>query len=136
AYQAVKESDQRIGEIWETLNSPPLAGKSALFVVSDHGFAPYEKLIRPNVVLRELGLIGLDEKGDVTRRDAWCVEQGGAAFVYVLNKDRREELMTALTGKLSAVEGVHSVMQPDEFTSLGAPHPDNNPEGPDLILTT
>ena len=45
--------------------------------VSDHGFAPYEKFIRPNVVLKELGLIETDAKDKVTNRKAWCVAQGG-----------------------------------------------------------
>jgi predicted AlkP superfamily pyrophosphatase or phosphodiesterase len=46
AYKAVNESDQRVAEIWNMLQEPPFAGRSTLFVVSDHGFAPYEKLIR------------------------------------------------------------------------------------------
>ncbi|MGD9853408.1 MAG: alkaline phosphatase family protein [Planctomycetaceae bacterium] len=136
AYQAVAESDQRIGELWQTLQTPSLRGKSALFVVSDHGFAPYEKLIQPNVFLKDLGLITLDDSGEVARRDAWCVEQGGAAFIYVLDEARRDDITAALREKLGAVEGVLAVMGPDEFTELGVPHPDANPEAPHLILTT
>src|SRR4029079_14550169 len=89
AYKAVAESDQRIAEIWETLQQPPLAGNSTLFVVSDHGFAPYEKLIRPNVVLKEMGLIANDAKDAVTSRQACCGAQGGSAFIYVLSKERK-----------------------------------------------
>lgn len=51
AYQAVKESDQRVKEVWETLQKPAFAGRSALFVDSDHGFARYEKIIQPNAEL-------------------------------------------------------------------------------------
>jgi predicted AlkP superfamily pyrophosphatase or phosphodiesterase len=136
AYQAVAESDQRIGEIWQTLQQPPLAGRSALFVVSDHGFAPYQKLIRPNAVLKELGLIAADDQGKVTDRAAWCVAQGGSAFIYVLDDDRREELTSMLAKKLAAIEGVLSVVEPSGFAELGVPDPQKNPEAPHLILTT
>jgi predicted AlkP superfamily pyrophosphatase or phosphodiesterase len=136
AYAAVAESDQRIAEIWATLQKPPLAGKSTLFVVSDHGFAPYEKFIRPNVLLKELGLIEADADGKVTKRDAWCVAQGGSAFVYILDSSRRGELGKQLQEKLAAVEGVTGVLAPAEFAKLGMPSPDANPEAPHLVLTT
>jgi len=136
AYQAVAESDQRLGEIWEALQMPPFAGNSAMFIVSDHGFAPYEKLIRPNVVLKELGLIRTDEKNKATERSAWCVAQGGSAFIYVLDDERRAEITATLARKLVDLEGVLAVMHPTEFTQLGVPDPDSNPEAPHLVLTT
>ena len=136
AYAAVAESDQRIAEIWGTLHKPPLAGKSTLIVVSDHGFAPYEKFIRPNAVLKELGLIATDADGKVTQRDAWCVAQGGAAFVYILEEARRKELASKLREKLADIEGITGVLEPAEFAKLGVPSPDANPEAPHLVLTT
>jgi len=136
AYQAVAESDQRIAEIWQTLQEPPLAGKAALFVVSDHGFAPYEKFIRPNVVLKELGLIATDAADKVISRKAWCVAQGGAAFVYVLDKSREAEIAAELKAKLPKLEGVAGVHGPEEYARFGLPQPTANPEAPDLVLTT
>jgi predicted AlkP superfamily pyrophosphatase or phosphodiesterase len=136
AYQAVSESDQRIGEIWAALQQPPFAGNSALFVVSDHGFASYQKQIRPNVVLKELGFIETDDRNKVTQRDAWCVAQGGSAFVYVLDEEHRERTTNQLAEKLVGVEGVLAVMRPSEFTALGVADPNKNPEAPHLILTT
>jgi len=136
AYQAVAESDERIREIWATLQKPSLAGNSALFVVSDHGFAPYDKLIRPNVVLKELGLVTADEKDKVTDRKAWCVAQGGAAFVYVLDESRQDELTRKLQKRFEELEGVTSVLTPEQFARLGLPKPQDNPEAPHLVLTT
>jgi predicted AlkP superfamily pyrophosphatase or phosphodiesterase len=136
AYKAVAESDQRIGEIWDALQQPPFAGQSALFVVSDHGFAPYQKLIQPNVVLKELGLIATDDQGKVTERKAWCVAQGGSAFIYVLSDEQRAEVTNSLAKKLADVDGVLDVMRPSEFAGLGVPDPSKNPEAPDLVLTT
>ena len=135
AYQAVAESDQRIAEIWAALQKPPLAGNSTLFVVSDHGFAPYEKFIRPNVVLKELGLIAADGE-KVTDRKAWCVAEGGSAFIYILDEARRAELTAQLKSKLAALEGVTAVLESAAFAKLGLPSPESNPEAPHLVLTT
>ncbi len=136
AYRAVAESDQRIGEIWQVLQTAPFAGRSALFVVSDHGFAPYEKFIRPNVVLKNLGLVQTDDRGKVTGRQAWCVAQGGSAFIYILNGERRAELTELLSSKLAGLEGVLSVLRLNEFAKLGLPNPAENPEAPNLVLLT
>jgi predicted AlkP superfamily pyrophosphatase or phosphodiesterase len=136
AYAAVAESDQHIAEIWEALQRPPFAGKSTLFVVSDHGFAPYDKFIRPNVVLKDLGLITADSAGKVTDRKAWCVSQGGSAFIYVLDESNKKDLLSDIKAKLAAVDGIDAVLTPAEFAKLGLPAPEANTEAPDFILTT
>ena len=135
AYKSVAESDQRIAEIWATLQKPPLAGNSTLLVVSDHGFAPYEKFIRPNVVLKELGLIAT-EADKVISRKAWCVPQGGSAFVYVLDEARKSQIAAQLKERFSNLDGVTGVVTPDGFAKLGLPQPDNSQESPDLVLLT
>jgi len=136
AYEAVAESDRHIGEIWDALQQPPFAGQSTLVVVSDHGFAPYQKIIQPNAMLRQLGLIELDAEDRVTRRDAWCVAQGGSAFLYVLDDDRRAEILEQLVESFEEMKQFVEVLRPDRFTELGTALPEGNPEAPDLILTT
>jgi predicted AlkP superfamily pyrophosphatase or phosphodiesterase len=135
AYAAVAESDRRVAEIWETLQEPPLAGKSTLFVVSDHGFAPYEKNIRPNALLQQLKLVDADAEGKITRRDAWCVAQGGSAFIYLLDASRENELSEQLKTKLAALEGVAALLEPKDFTALGLPDPAKNLQAPHLVLS-
>lgn len=136
AYTAVNESDQRIAEIWHVLQQEPFRGKSTLFIVSDHGFAPVEKTISPNVLLCQAGLVGTDDTGKVTKRRAWCVSQGGSAFIYVLDQDQRDKTLATVRAALSEVEGVESILTPDEFTELGLPLPEKNSEMADLVLTT
>src|SRR6185436_10528982 len=113
-------------EIWSTLQEPPFAGHATLFVVSDHGFAPYEKFIRPNVVLKELGQIQTDDKDKVTTRKAWCVAQGGSAFIYVLDADKKTEITAKLNERFAKLEGVAAVVTPDQFAKLGLPRPETN----------
>jgi len=136
AYKAVNESDQRISEIWKTLQEPPFAGRSTLVVVSDHGFAPYEKFIRPNVVLKEMGLTATDDKEKVVSRKAWCVAQGGSAFIYALDGAKKSETIAKLKDRLGQLEGVAAVVGPDGFAKLGFPRPETNGESPDLVLMT
>jgi predicted AlkP superfamily phosphohydrolase/phosphomutase len=135
AYQAVAFEDRCVKTIWDAIQKSPDAASTTLFVVSDHGFAPYDKLIRPNVILARLGLIQTDRSGNVLRRGAWSVTTGGSAFVYLFDKEaqaRSGDVKVAL-GKLKAVE---SVIEPAEFEKLGLPRPDDNPEMAQLVLTT
>lgn len=136
AYKAVAEADANVKRIWDALQKPPFAGKSALFVTSDHGFAPIEKLIRPNVELKRLGLIETDDKNKPTKRQAWCVAQGGSAFIYLLDDAIRAEHLPRVKVALSKLGGVQHVIEPAEFASLGLPSPSENHEAPHLILAT
>lgn len=136
AYKAVAEADVNVKRVWDALQKPPFAGKSALFVTSDHGFAPIEKLIRPNVEFKRLGLIETDDKNKPTKRQAWCVAQGGSAFIYLLDDATRSEQLPRVKAALSKLEGVQRVIDPAEFAAFGLPTPTENHEAPHLILAT
>jgi predicted AlkP superfamily pyrophosphatase or phosphodiesterase len=136
AYEAVEEADRQIARLWATLQEEPLAGKSTLIVVSDHGFAPYTRFIRPNALLKQLGLLTTNERDQPTERKAWCVPQGGSAFVYVLDEGRKAEILVQLKRELAALEGVTAVLDAAQFTRLGTPPAQDNPQGPDLVLLT
>lgn len=127
AYWAVSFADDRLRDLVEFARRSP--HKATFVVASDHGFFPIDKDIRPNVALRKQGL--LSEK----QKQALCVAQGGACMVYVLDQDRRAEIVAALRKTLSAVEGVQATYAPPEFHQLGQPTPEADPRAPDLWLT-
>jgi len=133
-FESLAASDRRIRQVWDVLNQPPLVGKSTLFVVSDHGFAPYEKRVHPNVLLRRTSLIDVDAEGKVSGRRAWCVAQGGCSFAYVLGEQDHEQRAVALRRELSALEGVHQILDPQQFAELNVALPSENPQAPDFIL--
>ncbi len=135
AYQAVAFEDHCVKEIWDAIQKSPGAAETALFVVSDHGFAAYEKLIRPNVILARLGLIAVDKSGNVARRSAWSVATGGSAFVYLFDKESQSRT-AEIRAALKKVQAVDSVLEPAEFETLGLPRPADNPEMAQLIVTT
>ena len=134
AYWACGDVDQRIARISKALQEPPFRGRSTLFVVADHGFAPIEKEILPNVILRTEGLIKTDSAGRVVERKAW-VTSGAAAGVYILDQVRREELREVIRRKLTGVEGVDRLVGPEEFEEVGLPDPETNPYQADLMLS-
>jgi predicted AlkP superfamily pyrophosphatase or phosphodiesterase len=134
AYAAVAESDRRVAEIWETLSKPPLVGQAALFVVSDHGFAKVDANVRPNALFAQLGLVKADKDNKPTERQAWCVAQGGSAFIYVLDAARQTELSAQLKDRLAALDGVAGIVEPKDFAKYGLPDPAKNPQAPHLVL--
>ena len=137
AYWSVRFADERIGEIRRALERPGLRGQSALIVVADHGFLPYEREVRLNVILAREGLIDLDQEKKPARRRAWAVAAGGAAGVYLLETDPAARAVSErkLAGILEAAEGVDRVIRPAEFMSLGLPDPRQDPRQADLMVT-
>lgn len=131
AYWAVAYADERVRQIRDALQRPPFAGNSALFVVSDHGFAEYDKVVFPNVLLKEMGLIATGAGGTVTRRRAWFADAG----VYLLDRTHMAEQIAALKPRLAALEGVDRVISPEQFRALGLPDPSENPQQADLMLS-
>ncbi len=131
---ACSYADDRLRDVVEAVEAAGLAARTAIFVVSDHGFFEYRKTILPNVLLRREGLVRLGPGGAVESRDAWCLPQGGAAYVYVLDPKRRAELVPRLRSLLRHVEGVQAVLEETEFHGVGLPTPAEDPRMPDLIL--
>jgi len=132
AYWVASYSDDRVRDLVEAIQRSPRAQQTTLIVCSDHGFFPIEQDIRPNVVLRRLGLItgaGADEK-----RAAWCMAEGGASAVYILDQSRRAAIIAQLRTELAKLDGVQAVFGPEEFAKIGQPTPEQNPRGADLWL--
>ncbi len=132
---AASLTDDRIRDIWSALQQPPLAGRYALFVVSDHGFAPYDRQIRPNVVLARNGWVRVDSRGQVVERRAWCHSSGGSAGVYLFDRSDRAAALQTLRKQLARLEGVEAVLGPEQFRRYGLPDPESNPQQPDLMLS-
>jgi predicted AlkP superfamily pyrophosphatase or phosphodiesterase len=134
AYWCASYSDDRVRDLVEAVEHSPLAGKTTLLVCSDHGFFPVRNNIQPNVVLRKLGLIEMSGSR-IGKKSAYCLSQGGACAVYVLDDARREEITEQLARELGAVEGVETVLGPERFAKLGQPTRDQDPRAADLWLS-
>jgi len=133
AYHAVKFADDRLREIVDAVERSQFKGKATLVIASDHGFFPIDKDIRPNVLLKQAGLVEMDGER-VAKKLAWCQPQGGACMVYVLDRSRKD-VAEQLAKQFAAVEGVDAVLRPSEFARVGQATPDQDPRAPDLWLS-
>src|SRR5947207_6972697 len=109
AYWALEYVDGLIGRVLEGL-----PGETTVFVVSDHGFLPSTREIRPNVRLRVLG----------ASREARFVMNHGAGALYALDGDTRA--IDQLAAEIATMEGVSGAWTANEYAGLGLPTPANN----------
>ena len=116
-YTALGLADARIRQIVES------AGANAtIFIVSDHGFKTYDKVIHPNAFMAAKGL----------GEDVWVIPEGGSAMVYITRSARKAELAPKLRTEFASLNGVSRVVEPSDFASLGFPAP--NERMADLVL--
>lgn len=77
-WTALPRTDRQIGVVLRALAEQPRP--TTVIVTSDHGFLPYERILRPGVLLVRAGLVTLDAQGRVTDWEAGIVGNGGGAF--------------------------------------------------------
>ena len=134
AYWACSYADDRIRDLVDAVEAAGLKDRTTFLIVSDHGFVAYTKQILPNVLLRKAAMLGLE--GDkIVPGQAIVVAQGGGAFVYVLDRERRSEVLGKLRAMFKDVEGVSAVIDEREFAALGIATPAQDPRAPDLALS-
>jgi len=133
AYWSVSFSDDRIRDIVDAVKRSPKADKTTIIVCSDHGFFPIEKDIKPNVLLKQAGLITV-EGNNIKKKDAFCLSQGGGCAVYILNDSRKAEISKELVAKFKKLAGIQAVIEPKDYKSIGQPTPAEDSHGADLWL--
>src|SRR4030095_12593725 len=80
AYWAIAYIDGLVGRVLAALGHDGL-DRTSVVVVSDHGFLPVTREVRPNVRLRRRGLLRLDSAGEVGDAEARFVMNHGAGWV-------------------------------------------------------
>jgi len=123
ARTAIEESDQQLGRLIQATERAGTAASTAFAIVSDHGFADVRRLVRPGALLRQAGLIRLDEKGKVQSWDASVLPNGGSLYVYL--KQPTDSLLQAAT--LKAFEdkarepesGIGRILKRSDIDTLG-----------------
>jgi predicted AlkP superfamily pyrophosphatase or phosphodiesterase len=132
AYAAIKAADAQVGRVWEEVKKV-YGGNATLIVVSDHGFSPVTKLILPNVILRDGGLLALeDDKTDHAK--VAVVKQGGAAMIYILDASERKEIAAKVKELFSKVDEVASVVDTEHLKDYGVADPQTDSHAPDMVI--
>src|SRR5690242_3880804 len=114
AYWAIDYVDGLIGRLLATLGDPGLE-RTTVFVVSDHGFLPSQREIRPNVRLRRLG----------AAREARFVMNHGAGALY--RREADTAAVEQLARAIADMEGVSGMWTAKEYGALGLPTPGDHP---------
>jgi predicted AlkP superfamily pyrophosphatase or phosphodiesterase len=133
SFTACAYVDRLVGDLLDALGAAGLKDKATLLITTDHGFKKVAKVVFPNVALRKAGLVQVD-KEKVSRCDAYVMAQGGMAFVYVNDPERREALVPQLRDLFASMEGVASVVDGNDGPKFGMPLPAENPGMGDLVL--
>ena len=128
AYWALEYVDGLIGRLLGSLPAGAL-DETTVFVVSDHGFLPSTREIRPNVRLRRLGALRLDEG---TRDEARFVMNHGAGALYRLGGDTTG--VAQLAREIEKMEGVSGMWTAAEYSALGLPTPDEHRQVADVMF--
>jgi predicted AlkP superfamily pyrophosphatase or phosphodiesterase len=83
ARAAIEMDDRQLARIYEAVHRLGMANDTMFVVVSDHGFRNVDKAVRPCVLLREAGLVEVNDAAKVTRWKAAVNSNSGSAYVYV-----------------------------------------------------
>jgi predicted AlkP superfamily pyrophosphatase or phosphodiesterase len=130
AYWAIEYVDGLIGRL---LASLPAAARerTAIFVVSDHGFLPSTREIRPNVHLRRLGALRVEPDGRLTGEVRFVMNHGAGAL-YRLSADTRG--LDDLAREIGKMEGVSAVWTTADYAALGLPTPADHRQVADVMF--
>jgi type I phosphodiesterase/nucleotide pyrophosphatase len=134
AYWAIDYVDGLIRRFLATLPADELTERTAVFVVSDHGFLPVTHDVRVNARLRQLGVLRADQAGGVTSADARFVTNHGAGYLYCAGVGDPVRLARDLAAEVARIEGVAHVWTEREYPALGLPTLAQNPRVGDLLL--
>ncbi len=121
---AIAFLDGCVGRLVEAVQAAGMRDRTTFVVVSDHGFKPYRKQVRPSIALAAAGL----------DRKAYVLPEGGSAYVY-LEKSQAAELAPKVIEALQGIDGIDKVIGPDGFAALGLPQPGQDPQMYNLLLT-
>ncbi len=94
---ALERVDTAIGELLAAVKASGLEDSTDIFIVSDHGFLPVERGIKPNLLLVKAGLLTTDAQGSINGGRVMTVANGGSFFIYwPQSKDLKTEVEAAL----------------------------------------
>src|SRR5437667_25508 len=116
-YWAIEYIDACIGRLLAALPAA-VRERAAVFVVSDHGFLPVERDIRPNVRLRRLGAMRGDGVAGFSG-EACFVMNHGAGYLYAL--DCEAGAVRSRAGEIAKMDGVAATWPRERFAELGLP---------------
>ena len=124
ALAALEKSDADVAEILEAAADAGLDDELSVVIVSDHGFVGLDERLQPNAILKDRGLIQVDDAGRLTGWQAYFKANGGSGAVHVApdaGPEVRDQVAT-LFAELAAdpANGIAKVWTPADLAAIGA----------------
>jgi arylsulfatase A-like enzyme len=119
AYTALGNVDARIGEVLDAIGRAGISDRTAVIVTGDHGFYRVHSSFQPNVVLRDAGLLDIDDSGRV--KDWKAVAHRAAIKLKDPNDRALAQRVEKLFSDLAEGQyrGLFRVVGRDEIASYG-----------------
>lgn len=133
SHTALAYADRLVGDLIQAVDESGLRDRTTFIITTDHGFKKVSQYVHPNVVLKKAGLATALGQ-NITTCAAFCMTQGGMAFVYVNDPARKAELLPKLKEMFAKTEGVDRVIDGKDGPTLGMPTPEENQGMGDLVL--
>jgi len=108
--KAVDETDEWIGEIMEAVKDAGVLEETNFVLTSDHGQMDIRRVLNPNVIFADKGLIRVNKEGSLKDWDAWCLSGGLSDLVYL--KDPEDKALYAKVRDLlnfMCEEGIYGI---------------------------
>ncbi|HMC12539.1 MAG TPA: alkaline phosphatase family protein, partial [Pirellulaceae bacterium] len=133
-YTANAYADMCLARVLAAIDEAGIRDKTTVLVVADHGFTLTPKAIRPNIVLRQNGLLSTGTGGKVTEARVHVVPEGGIGLVYCTDPTTTPADRKRVQQMFVGQEGVATVLGPEQFAEYGLPHPREYSQAPDLVI--
>lgn len=126
-------ADMCLARLLAALDEVGIREQTTVIVLADHGFATTPKAIRPNVLLRQKGLLTVDGAKLATAK-VHVYPEGGVGLVYCTDPTQADTLRQSVKELFTGLEGVADVLLPEQFAAHGLPHPRRYDQAPDAVL--
>lgn len=132
-YTANAYADSCLAKILAATHEAGIAPQTTFIVLADHGFTHTPKAVRPNVLLRQQGLLTA-AGGKATAARIHVFPEGGVGLIYCTDPGQAPADREAAKKLFTGLEGVADVVLPDRFAQYGLPHPREYSQAPDALL--
>ena len=96
AREALRRHDAWIARCIEAMKDAGTYDDTIFVILGDHGHVPIEARVAPNILLRDAGLINVDESGRVTDWRAYVLAGGASGQLFVRDESDLPAAMAAL----------------------------------------
>jgi predicted AlkP superfamily pyrophosphatase or phosphodiesterase len=132
-YAASALSDANVGRVLRALDGAGVRGRTAVFIVADHGFVATPKSLRPNAILRRVGLLTV-KGGRIVSGRVLAVAEGGIAMIYLTDPSTADGDRQAVIRLFRDAEGIAAILEPNDYPRYHLPQPADNQAMGDLVL--